>query len=121
MYHTNRTVHVEKKTPTRMLETRINLSWYCMLHTDGRENTAMRNVMIWTCFILFLLLSDSSFLRANPHDSCLVTHHLLIIPYDIITDVTMTLTDSCLLTTYFIMTHTDRYCVICLFNTNILY
>ncbi len=38
--------------------------------------------------------------RANPmthSDSDSMTHRLLIIPYDIITDVTMTHTDSCLL------------------------
>ncbi len=36
-----------------------------------------------------------------------MTHSLLIIPYDIITDVTMMHADSQLLTTYVIMTHTD--------------
>ncbi len=44
----------------------------------------------------------------NPHDSYLlrlITHRLLIVPYDIITDVTMTHADSCLLITYIIMTH----------------
>jgi len=38
-------------------------------------------------------------------DSELMTHYLQIVPYDIITDVTMTHTDSCLLTTYVTMTH----------------
>ncbi len=54
-------------------------------------------------------------------DSYSVTHRLQIVPYDIITDVTMTHADSCLLTTYVIMTHTDKDRIICLFNTNILY
>ncbi len=51
----------------------------------------------------------------------LMTYSLLIIPYDIITDVTMTHTDSCLLTTYIITSPPDSDRVICLFNTNILY
>src|SRR6266702_1616580 len=38
-------------------------------------------------------------------DSELMTHYLQIVPYDIITDVTMTHADSCLLTTYVIRTH----------------
>ncbi len=38
-------------------------------------------------------------------DSELMTHCLLIVPYDIITDVTMTHADSCLLITYVTMTH----------------
>ncbi len=39
-------------------------------------------------------------------DSDSVTHRLLIIPYDIITDVTMTHADSCLLT---YLRHHDSY------------
>ncbi len=50
-----------------------------------------------------------------------MTHRLLIVPYDIITDVTMMHADSCLLITYVIMTHTYQDRVICLFNTNTLY
>ncbi len=50
-----------------------------------------------------------------------MTHSLLIVPYDIITDITMMHADSRLLTTYVTMTHTDWDRVICLFNTNILY
>ncbi len=38
-------------------------------------------------------------------DSDIMTHYLLNVPYDIITDVTMTHADSCLFTTYVIMTH----------------
>ncbi len=39
-------------------------------------------------------------------DSDSLTHRLLIIPYDIITDVTMTHADSCLLT---YLCHHDSY------------
>ncbi len=49
--------------------------------------------------------------RAAPHDSLLTCEVWLItywnVPYDIITDVTMTHAYSCLLTSYVIMTHTD--------------
>ncbi len=38
-------------------------------------------------------------------DSGLMTHYLRIVPYDIITDVTMTHAYSCLLITYVIVTH----------------
>ncbi len=38
-------------------------------------------------------------------DSGRVTHYLRIVPYDIITDITMTHADSCLLITDVIMTH----------------
>jgi len=54
-------------------------------------------------------------------DSDSMTHRLLIIPYDITTDVTMMHTYPCLLITYVTMTHTYEDRVICLFNTNILY
>ena len=58
-------------------------------------------------------------------DSGLITHYLQIVPYDIITDVTMTHADSRLLIN---LRHHDSSLgsgyqdrIICLFNTNILY
>src|SRR6266702_1805234 len=59
--------------------------------------------------LTFLFSHDSlPYTCQNPmthSDSGRVTHYLRIIPYDIITDVTMTHTDSCLLITDVIMTH----------------
>ncbi len=63
-----------------------------------------------TRLIFFYLLDSLRLCAEDPMTHSLlrsVTHHLQIVPYNIITDVTMTHTDSCLLTTYVIMTHTD--------------
>ncbi len=68
------------------------------------------NVTIRTCTSIRFLPDSLPYTCRNPitHlDSESMTHNLLIIPYDIIIDVTMMHADSYLLITYVIMTHTD--------------
>ncbi len=58
-----------------------------------------------TPFLIWLI----TLMCQNPHDSSwlrLMTHYLQIVPYNIITDVTMTHADSCLLT---YLCHHDSY------------
>src|SRR6266702_3092931 len=69
--------------------------------------TLLRSGHVFTSFFImthYLTRAETPLLIP---DSRLMTHYLLNVPYDIITDVTMTHADSCLLTTYVIMTHSQ--------------
>ena len=84
--------------PTKRHQTQL----VCLSSTDATLRS-------WTCLTYFHLLTHY-LTHAVP--GLILTQnewltYLLIVPYDIITDVTMTHADSQLLITYVIMTHTD--------------